>query len=72
MQDSVRRVSVARFVTVADLLDQAFPKANATPDYLSHECERAEQSLLTAIGKTASTGDPVLARLLALTHREEA
>ena len=69
MQDIVRRVSAARFFTVADLLDQAFPKADATPDYLSHECERAEQSLLSAIGKTTYTSDPVLAKLLALTHR---
>jgi hypothetical protein len=69
MQDSVPRVSAARFFAVAELLDQAFPKANAVPDYLSHECEKAEQSLLTAIGKTAFTSDPLLAKLLAVTHR---
>ena len=69
MDRPVRRVSTARFVLVAELLDQAFPKAKATPDYLSHDCERAEQALLTSIGKSGYTKDKQLADLLVLSHR---
>jgi len=67
MPRGVRRVSTARFVTTSDLLNHAFPKAPATPDHLSHECERAEEALLRATLKTCRTRDEALARLLALT-----
>jgi hypothetical protein len=69
MKNKVRKVSASRFVLVAELLDHAFPKQQATPDYLSHDCERAEQALLNAIGKSGYTSDKVLADLLALSHR---
>lgn len=69
MQDDVRRVSLSRFIAVAELLDHAFPDAVPVPDYLSHECERAEQSLLGAVGRSAETSDPLLAKLLGITHR---
>ena len=69
MDRPVRRVSTARFVLVAELLEQAFPKAKATPDYLSHDCERAEQALLMSIGKSGYTNDKQLADLLVLSHR---
>ena len=69
MDNQVRKVSTRRFVLVAELLDHAFPKAQATPDYLSHHCERAEHALLDHIGKSAFTTDERLAELLTLTHR---
>jgi hypothetical protein len=38
----------------------------ATPDYLSHDCERAEEALLSSIGRTGRTDDKVLAELFSL------
>lgn len=64
-----RKVSTARFVATADLLNHAFPKEPATPDHLSHDCERAEEALLRETLKSCRTRDRKLARLLALTHR---
>jgi hypothetical protein len=55
---------------VAELLDQAFPKAPATPDHLAHHCDEAEQALLSSIGSLAFTSDKTLARLLAVNHRD--
>jgi len=69
MRERGQRVSAGRFVLVAELLEQAFPKAKATPDYLSHDAERAEQALLSSLGKTCTTRDEALAQLLALSHR---
>jgi hypothetical protein len=66
MSSDVHKVSLARFVAVAELLDHAFPKAVATPDYLSHDCERAEEALLSSIGRTGMTDDKVLAELFSL------
>lgn len=63
------KVSTARFVLVAELLDQAFAKAQAIPDYLAHEAERAEQALLESITPAAFTRDKRLADLLSLSHR---
>ena len=60
--DKLRRnVSAAEFVRTSELLDSAFPKADAVPDYLLHECEKAEQALLGAIGKKGVTRDAELA-----------
>lgn len=70
MADDVHKVSIARFVVVAELLDRAFPKAAATPDYLSHDCERAEQALLTSVGRTGRTNDKLLAELFSLQTSE--
>ena len=69
MQRGKRRVSTAEFVQVSELLEHAFPKADAVPDYLSHDCERAELSLLKTIGKAGDTDDANLAQLLGLTLR---
>ncbi len=69
MRERGQRVSAGRFVLVAELLDQAFPKAEATPDYLSHDAERAEQALLSSLGSACTTRDETLAQLLALKHR---
>jgi hypothetical protein len=70
MDGDIRKVSTARFVMVAELLDQAFPKAPATPDHLAHHCDEAEQALLSSIGSLAFTSDKTLARLLAVNHRD--
>jgi len=69
MRERRQRVSAGRFVLVAELLEQAFPKARATPDYLSHDAERAEQALLSSLGNSCTTSDESLAELLALKHR---
>jgi hypothetical protein len=69
MASDTRKVSTARFVMVAELLDHAFPRGAATPDYLSHDCERAEQALLSSVGRTGFTSDKLLAKLLAVSHR---
>jgi hypothetical protein len=68
MQKARRPVSAARFVRIAELLDQAFPRAAATPDHLSHHAEKAEQALLTSAGRSGITHDERLAVLLSLTH----
>lgn len=70
MRGRNQKVSAGRFVLVAELLDHAFPKAKATPDYLSHDCERAEQALLSSLGATCTTSDEALAKLLALQLRD--
>ena len=71
MTSATRRISAAEFVRVAELLEHAWPKESAVPDYLSHDCERAEQALLSAIGRLGYTGDAALAQLLGLTHAAE-
>lgn len=70
MAGRMKRVNAGRFVLVSDLLGEAFPKDKAMPDYLAHDCERAEQALLIAVGKSGTTRDEFLAGLLALSHRE--
>jgi hypothetical protein len=69
MAADTRKICAAQFVRVSELLDHAFPKGPATPDHLAHHCERAEQALLTSIGRTGFTSDKLLADLLALSHR---
>lgn len=51
---------------VGRMLDQAFPGPVATPDYLAHDCERAERALLGAAGRHLIGADPDLLRRLAL------
>jgi hypothetical protein len=48
------------------MLEQAFPGPVATPDYLAHDCERAERALLSIAGRQLVGADPKLLRLLAL------
>ena len=67
MATDVRRVSASDLVRAAELLDIAFPLVRAVPDYLSHDCQRAEEALLTSIGKRGMTRDEDLALLLGLT-----
>ena len=71
MEASDQKVSLRRFILVADLLDQAFAGPAPTPDHLAHECELAEQALSRAIARAGSTDDPILAKLFALTHRQD-
>lgn len=63
-----QKVSLAAFIVLAELLDQAFPDPMPVPDYLSHDCERAEQALDASLGKASFTSDPVLAQLFAMSH----
>ena len=72
MQKLRRKVSTQTFVRTAELLENAFPRAAATPDYLLHECEKAEQALLNEIGKGGVTGDSDLAQRFGLSLRPKA
>ena len=72
MPAAEQRISLRRFIVMCDLLDQAFAGPLPTPDHLAHECELAERALMGAGASVASTEDPVLARLFALTHRSAA
>lgn len=58
-----QKVTLASFIRVAELLDRAFPDSAAVPDYLSHDCERAEQALQRTVTRPGYTSDPLLARL---------
>ena len=64
-----QKVSLPRFIMVGELLDQAFPDPVPAPDYLSHQCELAEQALMGMNASLGSTGDERLARLFAVALR---
>lgn len=61
-----QKVSLARFIMVSDLLDDAFADPSPVPDYLAHQCELAEQSLASLEAQQGSTRDRHLAALFAL------
>jgi DNA helicase IV len=69
LRSTDQKVSLRRFIELADLLEQAFTGLKPLPDYLAHEGELAEQALSRATAKAGSTGDPKLAELFALTRR---
>jgi pyrimidine operon attenuation protein/uracil phosphoribosyltransferase len=69
MPRTARKLTTSEFVQLAELLDSAFPKAPAIPDYISHDCERAEAALAAARLQEADTGDEVLAKLLGIPLR---
>ena len=66
-----RRVSLGKFILLSELLDQAYAGPTPTPDYLQHECERAEDALAQLGAKHGITGDATLAKLFALSLRIE-
>lgn len=51
--------------SVSRILDDAFSGPAAMPDYLRHECERAERALLTLAGGQVDAPDTLLKRLFA-------
>ena len=66
-----RRVSLGKFIQMAELLDQAYADPTPPPDYLQHECELAEHALAQLGAKRGITGDATLAKLFALSLRHE-
>jgi hypothetical protein len=63
-----QKVSLGRFIEVAELLDAAFAAPGPAPDYLAHECELAEQALFGLVAQAAWTADSKLAKMFRLTH----
>jgi hypothetical protein len=66
-----RRVSLGEFILVSELLERAYAGPTPTPDYLQHECERAEDALAQLGAKRGITGDAALAKLFALSYRDQ-
>jgi hypothetical protein len=66
-----RRVSLGKFILVAELLERAYAGPKPTPDYLQHECELAEDALAQLGAKLGTTGDATLAKLFALSLLDE-
>lgn len=65
-----QRVDLAKFIQMSELLDEAYAGLKPAPDYLSHECELAENALSKLGSKFGTTSDSNLAALFALTYRQ--
>jgi hypothetical protein len=63
-----QEVSLRRFIEPGDLLDEAFPDPMPAPDYLSHQCESAEQALMGLSTRLASTQDAKLGQLFSVSR----
>jgi hypothetical protein len=63
-----QKVSLGRFIEMGELLDEAYPDPLPAPDYLAHQCELAEQALMSLSARLAVTRDMKLSRIFAVPH----